>query len=106
LKAQLANSADHKAAIILLKQRVAAIPNVLATPAPDVEMLEFTRRDRYWRCVHTATTTTIGRYISIPTGGSGRRWEKPDSRCRNSRWPCAALPERYGTRTPATAFAT
>ncbi len=36
------NSVDHRAAIQLLKRRVAAISNVLPTPAPDVEILQFT----------------------------------------------------------------
>lgn len=43
LKAQLANSADHQQAIALLKERLQAIPNVLATPAVEVELLEFTQ---------------------------------------------------------------
>lgn len=41
LKAQLAGSADWKGAAALLKQRVAALDNVLETPAVDVEILEF-----------------------------------------------------------------
>jgi len=41
LVAQLAGGTDHRAAIALLKERVARIPNVMATPAPDVEILEF-----------------------------------------------------------------
>ncbi|MGL4317674.1 MAG: mechanosensitive ion channel family protein [Pseudomonas sp.] len=41
LQAQLAGSADWKAAAALLKQRIAAIDNVLAAPAVDVEILEF-----------------------------------------------------------------
>ena len=41
LKAQLAGSADWKGAAALLRQRIAAIDNVLATPAVDVEILEF-----------------------------------------------------------------
>lgn len=41
LQAQLAGSADWKAAAALLKQRIAALDNVLATPAVDVEILEF-----------------------------------------------------------------
>lgn len=61
LKAQLAGSTDHAAAIALLKQHVAAIPNVLAAPAVDVEILEFTlvgpvlavrphcHNDHYWQ---------------------------------------------------------
>ncbi|RXZ43427.1 mechanosensitive ion channel family protein [Crenobacter cavernae] len=42
LKAQLANSADHAGAIGLLTERLKAVPNVLADPAPDVALLEFT----------------------------------------------------------------
>ena len=40
LKAQLSGAADYQAAIALLKQRVAAIPNVLGEPPVDVEILE------------------------------------------------------------------
>jgi small conductance mechanosensitive channel len=42
LAAQLHASVDHRGAITLLKERLAKIPNVLATPAPDVEILDFT----------------------------------------------------------------
>jgi small conductance mechanosensitive channel len=41
LRCQLAGSADHVAAMKLLREKIAAIPNVLATPAVDVEILEF-----------------------------------------------------------------
>lgn len=41
LLAQLAHSTNHIAAIELLKSRLASIPNVLADPAPCVELLEF-----------------------------------------------------------------
>jgi len=41
LKAQLSGSADIPAAIAVLKAKLAAIPNVLSTPKPDVEILEF-----------------------------------------------------------------
>ena len=41
LKAQLNHSVDHNAAINLLKERLRKIPNVNATPAPDVEILDF-----------------------------------------------------------------
>ncbi|MBX9753688.1 MAG: mechanosensitive ion channel family protein [Pseudomonadaceae bacterium] len=41
LKAQLSNAADYQAAIDLLKARLSAVPNVLAVPAVDVEILEF-----------------------------------------------------------------
>ena len=42
LKAQLDNSVDPSDAIRRLKERLATIPKVLAQPAPDVEVLEFT----------------------------------------------------------------
>ena len=42
LVAQLNHGADHAAAIRLLKDRVARIPNVRAEPRPDVEILQFT----------------------------------------------------------------
>lgn len=70
LKAQLAGSADHRAAIALLKEKVGAIPNVLADPAVDVEILEFnlvgpvlavrphTHNDHYWQ-VYFDTNRTI-----------------------------------------------
>ncbi|MDO8696948.1 MAG: mechanosensitive ion channel family protein [Pseudomonas sp.] len=41
LTAQLSNAADYQAAIDLLKARLSALPNVLAVPAVDVEILEF-----------------------------------------------------------------
>ena len=41
LKAQLNHSVDHNAAMRLLKDRLAKIPNVRAEAAPDVEILEF-----------------------------------------------------------------
>ncbi|AGY59118.1 mechanosensitive ion channel family protein [Gloeobacter kilaueensis] len=41
LAAQLNHSVDHNDAIARLKQGLANIPNVLNSPAPDVEILEF-----------------------------------------------------------------
>ena len=41
LKAQLANGVDTVRAINLLRTRLVKIPNVLAEPAPSVELLEF-----------------------------------------------------------------
>ncbi len=61
LVAQLSGTVDHNAAIKLLKERVARIPNVMANPAPDVEILQFnlvgpvlavrpyTHTDNYWQ---------------------------------------------------------
>jgi small conductance mechanosensitive channel len=42
LTATINNAVDHNHAIRLLKERLARIPNVLATPAPDVDVLQFT----------------------------------------------------------------
>jgi small conductance mechanosensitive channel len=42
LTATINNTVDHRIAIRLLKERVARIPNVLTTPAPDVDILQFT----------------------------------------------------------------
>jgi small conductance mechanosensitive channel len=42
LTATINNTVDHHQAIRLLKDRIARIPNVLASPAPDVDVLQFT----------------------------------------------------------------
>jgi small conductance mechanosensitive channel len=42
LTATINNSVDHAQAIRLIKQRLATIPNVLTSPAPDVDVLQFT----------------------------------------------------------------
>jgi small conductance mechanosensitive channel len=42
LTAIIGNSVDHRTAIPLLKARLSAIPNVLASPAPEVDVLQFT----------------------------------------------------------------
>ncbi|BDV42148.1 mechanosensitive ion channel protein MscS [Geotalea uraniireducens] len=61
LKCQLAGGADHVAAMKLLTEKLAAIPNVLADPSVQVEILEFTlvgpvlavrpfcHNDNYWQ---------------------------------------------------------
>ena len=36
------NDVDHREAIQMLKQRLSAVPNVIAKPAPDVDVLQFT----------------------------------------------------------------
>jgi small conductance mechanosensitive channel len=41
LMAQLSHGADHEAAIRMLKEGLKRIPNVLPSPAPDVEILQF-----------------------------------------------------------------
>lgn len=73
LKAQLSAAANHRAAMRLLRERVAAVPNVLKTPPVDVEILDFNvlgpvlavrpycHNDHYWqvyfdanRCIREA----------------------------------------------------
>lgn len=61
LKCQLAGTADHQAAMALLREKVALIPNVLPEPKVDVEILEFNlvgpvlavrpycHNDNYWQ---------------------------------------------------------
>ena len=61
LKCQLAGAADHQAAMVLLREKVALIPNVLPEPKVDVEILEFNlvgpvlvvrpycHNDHYWQ---------------------------------------------------------
>ena len=61
LKCQLSGAADHRAAMALLREKIAAIPNVLAEPKVDVEILDFTlvgpvlavrpycHNDNYWQ---------------------------------------------------------
>ena len=61
LKCQLSGAADHQAAMALLREKIATIPNVLAEPKVDVEILDFTlvgpvlavrpycHNDNYWQ---------------------------------------------------------
>ncbi len=61
LKCQLSGAADHRAAMALLREKIASIPNVLPEPKVDVEILEFTlvgpvlavrpycHNDNYWQ---------------------------------------------------------
>ncbi|MBD9501428.1 MULTISPECIES: mechanosensitive ion channel family protein [unclassified Pseudomonas] len=70
LKTQLSGAADYAAAVAVLKQRIAAIPNVLTDPPVDVEILEFNlvgpvlavrpycHNDNYWQ-VYFDTNRTI-----------------------------------------------
>jgi small conductance mechanosensitive channel len=70
LVAQLSGATDHRQAIELLKKRLIQIPNVVTSPAPDVEILDFnlvgpvlavrpyTHTDHYWQ-VYFDTNRTI-----------------------------------------------
>jgi small conductance mechanosensitive channel len=61
LKCQLSGAADHRAAMALLREKIALIPNVLGTPGVDVEILDFNlvgpvlavrpycHNDHYWQ---------------------------------------------------------
>lgn len=42
LTVTIGNSVDHRHAILLIKQRLMTIPNVLSSPPPDVDVLAFT----------------------------------------------------------------
>lgn len=42
LTALISNDVDHQRAMTLLKERLRTVPNVRATPAPDVDLLQFT----------------------------------------------------------------
>jgi len=42
LTATIHNAVDHREAIRILKSRLSTVPNVLVTPAPDVDVLQFT----------------------------------------------------------------
>src|SRR5262245_4617565 len=41
LTATISNDVDHRKAIALLKERLRKVPNVLGTPEPDVDLLQF-----------------------------------------------------------------
>ena len=70
LKCQLSGAADHRAAMALLREKIALIPNVVSTPGVDVEILDFTlvgpvlvvrpycHNDHYWQ-VYFATNQVI-----------------------------------------------
>lgn len=70
LTATISNAVDHTLAIRILKERVTRVPNVLPSPAPDVDVLQFTpagpllcvrpycRNDDYWQ-VYFDTNRTI-----------------------------------------------
>ena len=83
LKCQLSGAADHRAAMALLREKIASIPNVLPEPKVDVEILDFTlvgpvlavrpycHNDNYWQ-VYFDTNEAIARV------------------CREAGWPTPA----------------
>ena len=75
LKCQLSGAADHQAAMAVLREKIATIPNVLAEPKVDVEILDFTlvgpvlavrpycHNDNYWQVyfdTNKAIADTLG----------------------------------------------
>jgi len=95
LTALISHAVDHHRAIALLKERLSAIPNVLATPAPDVDVLQFTpagpvlcvrpycSNQHYWQ-VYFDTNRMIretfgaaGFPAPMPTYAVAGRWEAP-----------------------------
>ena len=91
MTAQLAHDVNPEQATALLKDAVARIPNVLATPATVVEILEFNLAARCWPCAPSAPTSTTGRFISIPTASSRALSARPDSQLRSRTTKYAAL---------------
>ena len=79
LKAQLANGVDTQRAMALLRARLAKIPNVMAEPAPSVELADFTlagpvlavrpfcHNTHYWD-VYFATNEAIAQELNAATG--------------------------------------
>ena len=82
LKCQLSGAADHKAAMALLREKIATIPNVLPEPKVDVEIIEFTlvgpvlavrpycHNDNYWQ-VYFDTNKALAEV------GSANNWPIP-----------------------------
>ncbi len=70
LTATISNAVDHREAIRILRERIAAIPNVRPAPAPDIDVLQFTpagpllcvrpycANEHYWQ-VYFDTNRTI-----------------------------------------------
>lgn len=78
LKAQLSGAADVPAAIAQLKENIAKIPNVVAEPAVDVEILEFQlvgpvlavrpycHNDHYWQVYFDTNRVILETLASFP----------------------------------------
>jgi small conductance mechanosensitive channel len=87
------NAVDHRQAIRLLTQRLATIPNVLTSPAPVVDVLEFTpagpklcvrpfcKNDDYWQVYFDAnrltreTFTEAGFPVPVPAYAVSRGFD-------------------------------
>jgi small conductance mechanosensitive channel len=78
LKAQLSGAADVNQAIALLKENIAKIPNVIADPAVDVEILEFQlvgpvlavrpycHNDHYWQVYFDTNKAILATLSAFP----------------------------------------
>lgn len=79
LVAQLSHKDNPSTAMVLLKERLAKIPNVMATPAPDVEILTFTpmgpvlavrpyvHNDHYWQVYFDTNKVIAEAGFAVPT---------------------------------------
>jgi hypothetical protein len=77
--AQLHGAVDHNAALRLLKERIAKIPNVRTDPAPVVEIREFTAFGPRRRCDRSATTRIAGSFFSTAIESSRTLSARPTS---------------------------
>jgi small conductance mechanosensitive channel len=71
LKVQLPSSADHVAAMNLLREKLATVPNVLTQPSIEVEIIDFSmvgyvlavrpfcHNDNYWQVYFDSNRTII-----------------------------------------------
>jgi small conductance mechanosensitive channel len=78
LKAQLSGAADVKAAVAVLQEKLAQIPNVVPVPKPDVEILEFNlvgpvlavrpycHTDHYWQVYFDANKVLREQLAEFP----------------------------------------
>lgn len=91
LFAQIAHSVDPQQAMALIRARIVQIPNVLANPAPDVEILEFNaagtklvvrpycHNDHYWQ-VYFDTNKAIARFEPVTMCVSAAQYQNARAR--------------------------
>ena len=82
--------ADLPALLTTCKELLAATPNVLATPAPEVELLSFdshhlklairpyVHQDHYWTVLYAVTTALLPHLDSLAPAGGGTELEADD----------------------------
>ncbi|QNM97913.1 mechanosensitive ion channel family protein [Chitinimonas koreensis] len=107
LKCQLAGNADHAAAIAILQRELAAIPNVLQSPAPEVAILDYTaagpvlavrpycHNDHYWQVYFDGN-----RVIREALGAAGFPAPMPAQVVLYQPLPPAAPAEPSGDKAP------